>query len=347
MALLCFEDFSPGSVREFGAYAVTREEIVAFAREFDPQPFHLDDTAAAASLLGGLAASGWHTLSILMRLYCDEWALRSTSMGSPGVQEARWLAPVRPGDTLSARMRIEDARASRSRPDMGLLTIFSEVLNQTGASVATARHVNMLGRRDRTIVSGAHKDHASHPFESARSSPPAGGQAEADASAGLFGYFDDVVLGKTIDLGSHLFREDDMLRFARAYDPQPFHVDDAAAARSHFGRLAASGWHTASAFMRRLVDTREESTQRALMRGETPLPGGPSPGFRDLLWLTPVHAGDLLTYSTTLIEKRATRKPGWGLVTSHNVGLNQRGFKAFEFTGTVFYPMRDPSAHTP
>jgi acyl dehydratase len=338
MELLYFEDFAPGSERTFGAYLATRQEIVAFAREFDPQPFHLDDEAGARSLLGGLSASGWHTLSMMMRLYCDEWALRSASMGSPAIEEARWVKPVRPGDTLSVRMRVLEARPSRSRPQMGLLTIASEVLNQTGDIVASIRHVNLMGRRGADWT---------RPFEAdpqaARGAPvhegPAAADSPRDAGAG-FGWFEDVPIGRGAALGAYEFRADDMIRFARAYDPQSFHVDAEAAKRSHFGRLVASGWHTACGFMRRLVATRQAAGRAALARGEEPAPAGPSPGFRNLRWRLPVYAGDRLSYTSTVIDKRTTARPGWGLVFAQNVGVKENGDIAFTFESAVFYPTR-------
>ena len=113
---LYFEDFEEGQVYELGEKTLTKEEIVAFAREYDPQPFHVDEEAAKGSAFGGLIASGWHTAAIFMRLYADAVLSRAESMGSPGVEELRWLKPVRPGDTLSARLTVLDAAPSASRP---------------------------------------------------------------------------------------------------------------------------------------------------------------------------------------------------------------------------------------
>jgi acyl dehydratase len=144
---LYFEDFAPGSIAEFGPRSVTREEIIAFAAEFDPQPFHLDEDAARASMLGGLAASGWHTCSILMRMIYDGFLFESASMGSPGVDEVRWLAPVRPGDTLTIRRTVLDARVSRSKPDRGFVTLQFEVFNQASRRVMTLRTPMMIARR--------------------------------------------------------------------------------------------------------------------------------------------------------------------------------------------------------
>jgi acyl dehydratase len=125
---LYFEDFAVGEVNTYGTRIVTREEIVAFAAEFDPQPMHLDEEAARLSLLGGLAASGWHTCALMMRIICDGFVLDTASMGSPGVDEVKWLAPVRPGDSLSVRATVLETRASNSKPDRGFVIFRYDVL---------------------------------------------------------------------------------------------------------------------------------------------------------------------------------------------------------------------------
>jgi acyl dehydratase len=144
---LYFEDFPPGDVRESGARTVTREEMLAFAREFDPQPFHIDEAAARQTIYGGLIASGWHTIAIYMRLMWDSYLKDTVSLGSPGVDEVRWLIPVRPGDTLRARFTVVDALPSRSKPDRGIVRSLSEVFNQRGEVVMTLRGLGMFGRR--------------------------------------------------------------------------------------------------------------------------------------------------------------------------------------------------------
>ncbi len=142
-----FDDFSVGERFEFGAYAVSADEIVDFARRYDPQPFHLDAEAGRASHFGGLVASGWMTAAVLMRMLCDHFLPRQSSMGSPGVDELRWLEPVRPGDTLSVRAEVLECRASRSKPDRGVLRCRHEVLNQHGRVVATMLGMGMYRRR--------------------------------------------------------------------------------------------------------------------------------------------------------------------------------------------------------
>ena len=149
--MLYWEDFVVGSVAEFGPRLVTREEIIAFAAEFDPQPFHLDERAAAETMLGGLAASGWHTCAIGMRLIADGFILNSASMGSPGVDEVRWLKPVRPGDELTLRRTVLDVRPLKSRPEWGLVRFRFEMLNQAGELMMTQENVNFFGRRRATL----------------------------------------------------------------------------------------------------------------------------------------------------------------------------------------------------
>jgi acyl dehydratase len=145
--MLYFEDFPPGDVRESPARTITHAEIVGFASQFDPQPFHLDDEAARRSIYGGLLASGWHTCAILMRLMWETFLKDTVSLGSPGVDEIRWLKPVRPGDTLRARFTVIEATPSRSKPDRGVIRSVSEIFNQHGEVVMTLRGLGMYGRR--------------------------------------------------------------------------------------------------------------------------------------------------------------------------------------------------------
>ena len=145
-----FEDFQVGDVFELGTTSVTEEEIVAFARQFDPQPFHVDPAQARASVFGGIIASGWHTASLFMRLLVDNFLRETVSLGSPGVDEVRWLQPLRPGDTLRARFTILECRASKSRAEMGILRSRSEVFNQRDELVMTVIGVHLVGRRPAT-----------------------------------------------------------------------------------------------------------------------------------------------------------------------------------------------------
>ncbi len=147
MPKLYFEDFAAGQVAEYGDMLVSADEIKEFAAEFDPQPMHLDDEAAKATIVGGLCASGWHTCAMMMRIVVDGYLGDSSSMGSPGVEEVRWLAPVRPGDRLRVRATILDVREPKSRPDFGFVRTKFEVLNAAGTCVMHSTTSLMLGRR--------------------------------------------------------------------------------------------------------------------------------------------------------------------------------------------------------
>lgn len=142
-----WEDFPVGSVREFGGKLVTKEEIIDFAGQFDPQPFHLDEEAAKHSLFGGLCASGWHTCGMAMRMMCDAYLLESASLGSPGLENIRWVKPVYPGDTLRMRSTVLEARPMDSKPHVGLLRTRWEVLNQNNEEVMFMEGHGMFRRR--------------------------------------------------------------------------------------------------------------------------------------------------------------------------------------------------------
>jgi len=142
-----WEDLPVGRVFELGSTVVEREAVLDFARQFDPQPFHLDDAAAEASLFGRLAASGWHTAAMTMRLMCDGYLNDSAGLGSPGIESLRWHKPVYPGDTLSARMEVVETRVMNSRPTVGMSRSRWEVRNQDGVVVMSMEGWGMFRRR--------------------------------------------------------------------------------------------------------------------------------------------------------------------------------------------------------
>ena len=142
-----FEDFTAGQEIFLGQCHVTEEEIIAFATQFDPQPFHVDHEAAAQTIYKGVIASGWHTCGMMMRLVVDNLLKHSSSMGSPGLDSVRWLKPVRAGDTLSLTYQVKEVRASASRPDRGIVISIWSVSNQHGEVAATVEGMGMFGRR--------------------------------------------------------------------------------------------------------------------------------------------------------------------------------------------------------
>ena len=139
-----FEDYAPGSVYEFGSIRVDEEEVIAFGKRYVPLSYHVDPELAKKSIYGGVIASGWHTASLMMRLYTDHYLSRVANLGSPGVDELRWDKPVRPGDELSLRVTVRDARRSSSRPDRGIVHSFIEVLNQRREVVMSVKMVNFM-----------------------------------------------------------------------------------------------------------------------------------------------------------------------------------------------------------
>jgi len=154
-------------------------------------------------------------------------------------------------------------------------------------------------------------------------------------------YFEDIRIGEKVELGSHTFTAEEIISFAQRFDPQPFHVDPAAAKRSHFGGLIASGWHTGSICIRLLVQRRlrEEEAMRA--RGEAIGRTGPSPGFRELKWIKPVYAGDTIAFASEVIDTRQVQsRPDKGLVFARNTGTNQAGEVVFSFVSILFVDRR-------
>ena len=144
-----FEDYVPGSVYEYGSITLSEQEVIEFARRFDPQFIHTDPRAAADGPFGGLIASGWHTAAVMMRLFVDHYLSHVASRASPGIDELRWSRPVRPGDTLSIRASVMEANRSRSKPDRGMVRSLIEVLNQDREIVMSLQAMNILRCRDR------------------------------------------------------------------------------------------------------------------------------------------------------------------------------------------------------
>ncbi|MDR0478599.1 MAG: MaoC family dehydratase [Burkholderiaceae bacterium] len=143
-----WEDMTVGTVRELGQVTVKREEVIEFARQFDPQPFHLDDAAAAETHFGRLAASGWHTCGMVMRVLVDNFLRYSSSLGSPGLEKVKWPKPVYPGDTLTVRQQVMEARPLNSRPNVGLVRSHLQAFNQHGQQVLLIDSYALFRRRE-------------------------------------------------------------------------------------------------------------------------------------------------------------------------------------------------------
>ncbi len=139
-----FEDYTQGAEWEFGPLEVDEAEVIDFGQRFDPQPFHVDPVAAAAGPYGGLIASGWHTCALMMRLLAEQYLSPASSLGSPGIDELRWILPVRPGDKLTLKTTVREARRSRSKPDRGLIRTHVELVNQRGDVVLSLLAMNLI-----------------------------------------------------------------------------------------------------------------------------------------------------------------------------------------------------------
>ncbi|MFM9973954.1 MAG: MaoC family dehydratase [Beijerinckiaceae bacterium] len=333
MPSLFLEDFLPGSATPYGSVTVEREPMLAFAQEFDAQPMHIDAQAAKASMAGELIASGWYTAALNMRMMADSFILDTASMGSPGVSELKWLKPVKAGDTLRGLRHVIDRRPSLTKPDRGFVNFRFDVLNQRDEVVLEQTNLIMIGRRGSERLA----DCVALPFAPAMVDIP----EFQDVSHDTIPFFEDLVIGERLELGSRVFSEADVIRFAKDFDPQFFHIDPAAAKTSIFGGLIASGWHTGAAWMGQMVKSRTQAAINAMKRGERPARLGPSGGFQNLRWIKPVFAGDTIRYSSAIIDKRvSSSRPGWGIVRHYNTGINQHGERVFSFYGMVFWERR-------
>jgi acyl dehydratase len=337
------EDLVVGKPDAFGHKVVTAEEIIAYASVYDPQPMHTDPEAAKATPVGGLCASGWHTCAMMMRMVADGFLGRVASLGSPGVDEVRWRRPVRPGDVLGIRYTLQEKRVLASRPDVGIAKVLVEAVDANG-EVPASWVTNQLTRL-------RHPGHA--PAVSASSQGGTARRKERAPLASLWDapagprsadvYFEDAVVGAIAELGSHTFTREEIIAFARQFDPQPFHLDEEAAAASLFGALSASGWHTAAHFIRSILTTRDAANAEARARGVEIATYGPSPGFRDLRWPKPVYVGDTVSYRLQLTQKIDLRsRPDRGILASAVQGRNQKGEIVLAVSSLILADRRQP-----
>lgn len=357
--LLYHEDLEVGRPYLSAAKTVTAEEIIAFGRAYDPQPMHVDAEAARASIVGGLCASGYHICVIMMRLVCDAVLNRVASLGSPGVDEVKWLKPLRPGDQVRCSYRIQEKRVLKSRADVGASKVVVELLAADDTVIANwvTNQFTRLRRPGRADQPGAGQGQA---HEAAPGRVPAQPQGRVqdraktqlnlwegtppgplDSKPDLF--FEDREVGEIFDLGRHDFSKDSIIAFARTWDPQPFHLNEAAAKASLFGALAASGWHTAALYIRSLVAARQRASAAARAEGIALASYGPSPGFKHLSWPRPVLAGDTVEYRARLADKiNLKSRPDRGLLILNSQGRNQKGEIVFGITSQILCERRQP-----
>ena len=321
---LHWEDFSAGESVDFGETLLTAEAIIAFAREFDPAPEHLGEAPDDSEFTAG----DWHSCAMLMRMMCDDYLMNAAGTGAPAVEHVRWFGSVRPGDVLTARRTPLETRASKSRPRIGIVRMYQEVFNQHGELVMTWLPVQLYERRDPTVEP---PPPASVPdpdsMKTAMRTPPA---LSARGPGDLIGAYEDIEIGEATDLGSHLFSKEEMLSYATRFNPQYFHADEAAAKASLYGGLIASGWHTGAMWNRHVVTHRLDAAEAVSDSGRQPARIGPSIDILDMKWSGPVRPGDTLAFSTKITGKSDLAEfPGWGVVTSFDEGVNQRGETVF------------------
>jgi len=294
---LYFEDFPVGATREFCRYDLTREQIEAYAADFDPL------LGARSSEAGTPTASPWQLPALLMRLNYDGWMNEAAARGAPGVDEARWLRPLAAGETLSARYTVRSARVSRSKPHLGLVQFFYELLGDDRTPVFSQLNSVMIELRA--------------PQQAEADVRADGAVRNSDSSA----YLGE---GAAIALGTVDFPADQVIDFGHIYDPQPFHIDAAAAQAGPFGALAASGWHTAAGWARAYATAIKAGT-----------PGLPKPErlkwLKPLRWRKPVFAGDRIAFE--FVPGRVAKSAdGDGVMTAIGRGRGANGAAVFEFT---------------
>lgn len=322
MGLRRFEDFALGERFVYGGYRLELDELLDFSRCYDPQPFHLDASSAQDGILGGLAASGWQGCSILMKMMIDSWLLEAAIIAGVGIGQNRWLAPLRPGARLEAATTVAEKFAARARTDAGMV-VFDTILRDVD------RGVDVLSQSLTLLIS---RRNSPAPDEVAplRRAPAAPLEPIDDVYAALPEDFSRIRVGARAELGATRFTAELIRSYAEKYDPAPFHIDEEAGKAHAFGALSAAGLHVASCWMGCFI---------AVRKAHGPFENRASPGFADLSWRRPVLVGDEIAFSTQVVAKRATSKPGLGLVTSRNQGVNQRGEVALDFYGSVFVPI--------
>jgi acyl dehydratase len=337
--IIHYEDIVVDVPMTFEPMQVTKEGIIAFARRYDPQIIHLDEEAAKASIVGGLCASGFHTCCMMMRMLCDHWLNHTASLGAPGLDEVKWLKPVRPGDALSLRIVFDQKRVMASRAHVGIARARYEMLNQAGEVVLSSVCQQLVRVRDPAPAeerSSVEKSPKAAPYSlwDIKNAP----KPSPDSL-----YFEDRVIGEMDDLGSHTFETNEIIAFAREWDPQPFHLDVEAGKRSLFGGLAASGWHTAAHFIRLVVAQRQRLEASIRAKGLPVAIYGPSPGFKNLRWIKPVLAGDTLEYRASTSGKVDLKsRPTRGLILTRTQARNQKGEIVFDYEGMILAERRTP-----
>ena len=309
--------FAKGDFCRLGRIEFTAEAIKKFAAAFDPQPQHLDERAAKATPLQGLAASGWQTCAVLMRQVEQQFDLASAHLRMSGIDEIRWLKPVRPGDILETRISWESECLCSACRDAGQRAIAIDAVNQS--------HVPVLRITGCATLAGCGASPADVQRRCAKR-PVRASRVRRRPGGRLVRYFEDVELGDEIALGSYDFTLAALRSYARTIDGafgNGDHPNDAIGELHHPG---VSGWHVVSAWMRLIVDHYDAEADWLASRNR-PVPRlGPAAGARSLSWCTPVSAGDRITFSSWAEHKvKIGTSREWGLLVAGAEGRNQNG----------------------
>lgn len=316
----CWEDLEEGETVQLGTATLSREEIVAFASEFDPQPFHLDDAAARATLLGGQAASGWHTCIVANRLVEAALADHGLALTTSVADDIRWRKPVRPGDAISGRVVIGAKAPCACRGDRGTCRVFVSIVNQHGEVVATWHFDCLVTRRfPATIAVGDACQR--RVARMTRVSRVRGDHA--------IKFFDDVNVGDEIDLGSYCFSSERVAGFDDRYGHAQCMAWDAHRPDNHVNE-----WHVVSAWMHCIVRYYRLHSEQLRRRGGVFPLLGPAAGVKHLRWQAPVRSGEVISYSTWAERKlEIASRDDWGLLVAGAEGVNASGERV-----VTFYP---------
>jgi acyl dehydratase len=321
---LYWEDLAVGQTLNFGNCYISRKDITDFARQFDPQPFHIDEQAARATMLKGLAASGWHICTVFMRMLEDGLLSRCQGSQLDTIDKIKWRVPVRPGDWLSCRITIEAKNPLSKKAGGGDCRLECAAINGRGHTVMSWQVRLTLAHRNETTDAGAGEAYA----------PTVELVNRRNAVEGIR-YFEDVLPGDEIALGAHVFSAEEILDFHACYCVPPIHPDAVPT------RLSASGWHVTAIWMQRLVRYYMREAVKLRARGNGVPQLGPSPGISDLRWHRPVYVGDSLAFACRANRKlQLPRQPGWGLLFAQTDIRNADDDSVATFTVALFLERR-------
>ena len=316
MTRLTFEDFPLGRKFELDSFTLERQDMVNFARTYDPQAFHLNDENTDKTYPGRMVASGWFLCSLLVREFAKGFLKDSNMYCGAGMPELFWLEAVLPGDKLRMEAVVIESRVSRLRPEIGIVTLSGGFINQHDVKVVSNQVVIFIGRRGETA----------HPNLPDRSILEEKTVICGNEKAVKLPFFEEIEFGSQWNIGSHIFTAERIRAYASLYDPQPFHLDEVLARQSFLGGLCAAGVHVALTWWTLGILNHNRAEAEALQQGTLYPRLGLMQGFRDLTWYLPVYADDVLTYSAKILKKHELPdRKGWGVLDVQASACNQYG----------------------